>query len=222
MVSNRTCCVYVHTVPNGKVYVGITSQSPARRWKNGFGYKNNEHFFRAILKYGWDNIKHEIVTSGVSRETAQLEEKRLIKYYMSNDPKYGYNYTTGGDGGFCMSEDSVRKMVEHHKYKRGKEHPLFGKKHSDKTKSLQRDVKLGSKNPMYGVKGADNPSSKPVCMFSYPDMEFIGRFESVLEACASTGIPIWAISRCCNKDSEYSGRGKKNKITFRFEKEMEV
>lgn len=58
--------VYKHTTPSGKVYVGITGQKPARRWQNGYGYKDNEHFYRAIRKYGWENIKHEIVCAGLS------------------------------------------------------------------------------------------------------------------------------------------------------------
>lgn len=30
--------VYVHTTPNGKRYVGMTSQEPFVRWRNGLGY----------------------------------------------------------------------------------------------------------------------------------------------------------------------------------------
>ena len=38
-------CVYKHTCPNGKVYIGITCQNPIKRWKGGSGYKNNKHFY---------------------------------------------------------------------------------------------------------------------------------------------------------------------------------
>ena len=32
--------LYCHTFPNGKKYIGITKQDPARRWgKDGNGYK---------------------------------------------------------------------------------------------------------------------------------------------------------------------------------------
>ncbi len=47
---------------NYGVYFGITCQSTNRRWRNGNGYKmknrNNEynHFYKAILKHGWDNF----------------------------------------------------------------------------------------------------------------------------------------------------------------------
>ena len=33
-------CVYKHTCPNGKVYIGITGKKPKHRWgKDGSGYK---------------------------------------------------------------------------------------------------------------------------------------------------------------------------------------
>lgn len=91
--------VYRHTTPNGKVYIGITGmEHPECRWRsNGAGYKNNHHFWSAIQKYGWDNIQHDILMSDLTLHDAQLEERRLISEYKSNDPMYGYNNTTGGD-----------------------------------------------------------------------------------------------------------------------------
>lgn len=54
--------VYCHTNKlNNKRYVGITKQEPKVRWQNGYGYRGNEYFFRAIQKYGWDNFEHEIL-----------------------------------------------------------------------------------------------------------------------------------------------------------------
>lgn len=55
MEDNRWC-VYVHTSPSGKKYVGVTSQYPNARWRNGKGYKSSPAFNNAIQKYGWDNI----------------------------------------------------------------------------------------------------------------------------------------------------------------------
>lgn len=68
---DRRYCVYKHTTPNGKVYIGITRRNPITRWQNGNGYKRNKHFMGAILKYGWDNIKHEILFSGLTEQEAK-------------------------------------------------------------------------------------------------------------------------------------------------------
>lgn len=79
-------CVYLHTSPTNKYYVGITKQNPLKRWANGRGYCKNKHFYNAILKYGWDNFKHEIIFSGITKEEAIQSEKQLIKALNSNNP----------------------------------------------------------------------------------------------------------------------------------------
>ena len=50
-MEERNYIVYKHTSPSNKVYIGITKQTLKARWKNGKGYKNNEHFTYAIKKY---------------------------------------------------------------------------------------------------------------------------------------------------------------------------
>ena len=66
VVLSRKYLVYKHTAPNGKVYIGITSQSPQRRFNNGRGYYHNDHFKRAIEKYGWKGFSHEILTEDLN------------------------------------------------------------------------------------------------------------------------------------------------------------
>lgn len=58
---NNTYCVYMHTTPSGKKYVGVSKNNAAKRWDCGRGYLSNTHFFNAIMKYGWINIKHEVL-----------------------------------------------------------------------------------------------------------------------------------------------------------------
>lgn len=72
-------CVYKHTSPNGKVYIGITCQKPSYRWSEGNGYKNNVYFYRAIQKYGWESFQHEVLFTGLSKENARKKEVELIK-----------------------------------------------------------------------------------------------------------------------------------------------
>lgn len=90
--------VYVHITPNNKYYVGITKQNVQNRWKNSLGYQSQRLFWRAIKKYGWDNIKHIIIATGLTHDDACKKEIELIAKYQSNNPKYGYNRTSGGDG----------------------------------------------------------------------------------------------------------------------------
>lgn len=98
--------VYKHTSPNGKVYIGITKQNPLYRWDNGMGYSGQPKFFRAIVKYGWDNIKHEILFTDLTEEEACAKEKELIQFYDS--AKSGYNASTGGK---CTHEGAIKYHV---------------------------------------------------------------------------------------------------------------
>lgn len=101
-------CVYKHTSPNGKVYIGITSQTPERRWQHGFGYKENPHFHTAIQKYGWDNFKHEILFENLTKEEAESKEIELIAQCHSTDRRCGYNKASGGGVNYPSEEGRQR------------------------------------------------------------------------------------------------------------------
>ena len=148
-------CVYKHTTPSGKVYIGITSKKPEKRWNYGNGYVGNEYFFKAIKKYGWDNITHEILLSGLSRDEAGEKEREFISEFHSFDRKYGYNLTTGGEKGRQHDATSRAKMSESKKGMYiGILNPRFGVPCSEETKrriSIAVKGKMaGEKNPNYG------------------------------------------------------------------------
>lgn len=112
-LSNFT--IYMHTAPNGKRYVGITSKDPDERWKNGNGYVANKHFSAAIKLYGWDNIRHDIIASDIPQEEAEKMERELIAKYQSDDRKYGYNILPGGNssaGGWKHTEENKKKISQ--------------------------------------------------------------------------------------------------------------
>ena len=72
-------CIYKHTFPNGRVYIGATHQNPLDRWQGGYGYKSASEMYEDILKYGWKNIRHEILDEGLNQEEALKVEKDLIR-----------------------------------------------------------------------------------------------------------------------------------------------
>lgn len=140
MVENYT--VYKHTCPNGKVYIGITSQDVKERWKNGKGYIG-ALFHKAIQKYGWHNIKHEVLFEGLTKERAEQKEIELIALYMSNQREYGYNVANGGgtNRGFHISEETKKILSE--KSKANNARYWKGKTHSEETKQLISDLRKG-------------------------------------------------------------------------------
>lgn len=110
--------VYKHTnLINGKVYIGITRRAkPEDRWgKDGYRYAYNEHFYRAIQKYGWDNgFSHEILYCGLSAEEANAKEVELITQYQSYLPEFGYNCDLGGNGKDRMLPETIEKLRQIH------------------------------------------------------------------------------------------------------------
>ena len=142
-------CVYKHTSPSNKIYIGITSQKVEARWRKGKSYLGNKHFANAINKYGWDNFKHEIIFENLSKEEACQKEIELIAFYKSNQSEFGYNQSTGGEGGttgYCFSPEHCRKLSESHKGNNFK----LGKHPSPESCQKMSDSKKGSKNPNYG------------------------------------------------------------------------
>lgn len=145
--------VYEHLFPNGKRYIGISS-NPQRRWANGLGYNHNEYMKRAIQKYGWENIEHHIRFDSLTKEDAETKEIELISFYKSNNPKYGYNIDSGGNSVGKHSEKSIQKMrnyaknrpIEHNKKisesKKGKKLNL--------TKEQRENLSLRFKGNQYG------------------------------------------------------------------------
>ena len=106
-------CVYKHTCPNNKVYVGITRQKPEARWANGHGY-DTQLFGRAVKKYGWENIVHEVLYENLSEDEAKRIEEEIISKLDSQNPEHGYNMTAGGDGakGYVVTNEQRERMRE--------------------------------------------------------------------------------------------------------------
>lgn len=90
--------VYCHeNKSNGKLYFGITKTSTRRRWSKGKGYKTQHIFGKAIEKYGWDGFEHIILFTGLSEDEAKQMEIDLIREFNTQDGRFGYNITAGGD-----------------------------------------------------------------------------------------------------------------------------
>lgn len=97
LIEQKRFCVYKHIFPNGKVYIGQTCQIPEKRWDKGKKYKTQIFLWRAIQKYGWENIKHEILENNLNQQQAnKLEDYYITEVYKSNNKKYGYNLDRGG------------------------------------------------------------------------------------------------------------------------------
>ena len=97
-IMEKDYVVYEHVFPNNKKYIGITCRPLKQRFKNGYGYVHNKHMMNAIKKYGWENIKHNILAKNLSKSEAETLEIKLIKKYNLTNRLNGYNIELGGKG----------------------------------------------------------------------------------------------------------------------------
>lgn len=212
-------CVYCHTNRiNGKKYVGITSQRPEKRWRNGNGYRNNEYFFRAIEKHGWHNFAHEILYTGLSKSDAEQIEMRVIKEWGTFKNDRGYNIELGGNVNKTVSEATKRKiskaLMGHEcsdetkskisKANKGRPSQSKGKRRTEEQIEKNRLSHLGQKAWNKGRPWTDEEKAKcngkaVICV------ETGAVYRTAHEANRLTGIDFSAICKCCKGTAKTAG-----------------
>lgn len=194
-------CVYRHTSPSGKVYIGITSKkNPEHRWNKGKNYRNSVYFSKAIKKYGWENIKHEILFSNLKEECAKNLEISLIRHYKNLG--ISYNITDGGEGvtGLIMSDEGKLK----------RRHTILTKYTKEQRQEWARKAGASSK-PKYkralGFKRGKYIVTKHKAISQYTlDGTLIRHYNSVNEAVLATGVKQSNISRCATGVVKTAGK----------------
>lgn len=100
-MSERYGIIYkITNLVNNKVYIGQTTKREGfeGRYHGNIAKYSNTYLKRSIEKYGIDNfvIDKEFYIA-YSKEELNQKEKYYIKFFKSNDYKYGYNIKSGGD-----------------------------------------------------------------------------------------------------------------------------
>lgn len=199
-------CVYMHVnKTNNKKYIGITKNKPEDRWQNGHGYKK-QAFWNAIKKYGWENFEHIILGKNLSEEEACQKEIELISLYKSDDKRYGYNISHGGENGHnelwndveyykaqvkerkerWNNKEYKQKMANAMKSAMSKE--SYIKKQSEKTRLRWEDGYFDSIH----CKGA-------MCL------ETKKTYKSITEASKITNVCRASINKCCLNKQKTAG-----------------
>lgn len=218
--------VYCHTTPSNKKYVGI-SCNPEKRWNNGKGYIKNYLFYRAIKKYGWDNIKHEILFTNLTLEEAGQIEKNLIQEWDLLNPQKGYNLREGGNGKFSEQSrylmSKARKGNQNaknqiHTLENRKQISLSLKKYYAKHPPKKLD---NSNNPLIqdiiekrkqlkherlskATSGSNNPSARAIRQLDLQG-NIIEEFSYATLAAKKYNLDLSGIIKCCRGKNKTCG-----------------
>lgn len=162
---------------------------------------------RAILKYGKENFKREILYISQNVEENNQKEKEFIKAYNAIEDKNFYNIAEGGDGGDIFHTLPLEQQDQLRERARlqctGEGNPMYGKHHSEETKQKMSDAKKGKKL------GAENGNAKGISAYKNSEMtDLVKHFDTIQEAL------IWIGT----KPTDYSGISKRMKENKPYKK----
>lgn len=206
--------IYRLTFPNKKVYIGQTYNFKDRMRKHKYDSKKyNTLIYNAIRKYGWDNIKKEIILY-CDENCIDYYERELIKLYNSTDKNVGYNLESGGHKNKNLSKETIEKKK---KSALGKKHSketiellrklsigntnMLGKKHSKETKEKLRKMNLGKKQSNDIIL----KKSKSVICYNKINNDFVAWYQSIKEAAKDTNVSRSNIGMVCNYRRKSAG-----------------
>lgn len=218
MVKNTTGIIYLIAAPNGKHYVGQTTQGLARR--------KTEHIVdaktsklpiaRAILKYG-DQLKWSILFNNISINYLDKLESWAINHFNS---KYnGYNCTTGGYRG-CRGYNHTEEAKEKIRQSKMGNKSRLGKPHTQETKKKMSEAQKGKPRNSESIKKMAETKKgsklseehKLNCAISHGAVPFqvytkegnyIGEWISQSQCARELNLNFYNISRCLKRPEKH-------------------
>lgn len=222
-----TGIIYKYTSPSGKSYIGQTIKTIEKRAKyTGEGYKGCPVFYKAILKYGFENFICEILEE-VTAETNQEIKKKLGEREQFYICKFntlapsGYNIRLGGEDGSIFSKESkvCATGSEHFNWRTDlNEQELYNLYKSGLTlKQISEQTGISKETVKRHIQDMgilkEKKYNQPVIKLD-KEGNVLKRWGSISEAEREEKTGKNAIGRCCRERRRpYKG------ITYRFEGE---
>lgn len=135
----------ITNIANNKCYIGKSIDAYYRLKTHKKYLKNNKHsnpyLQNEFNKYSFKNFKFDIVEIVDNVDILNDKEKYWISYFSSNNKKFGYNMTDGGDGGDIFKNKSKvdkDEIINKQKLKRSKKYSM-SKRQTDLILKLKQE-----------------------------------------------------------------------------------
>ena len=165
--------IYKITAPNGKSYIGQNLPGVHAKLKAkpggvslslklyGLKHRMKQHrqnnsnctlLRRSIKKYGWENMKVEVLLQ-CAQEQLNYYEQQMIKAWDTLAPN-GLNCTTGGEAGKRLSMETRQNISKALKgYYENHEHPQKGRPGRKPTEETKQKISKSLKGKMMNATG---------------------------------------------------------------------
>lgn len=134
---------YVYTIfntRNGKLYVGWTN-NPQERWRKhrkNAGLRMPYFLYRAMAKEP-EAFEFKVLATYASETEAMQAERYWVSYFRSNDDRFGYNMTEGGEGCVIRGRRS---------YWYGRPGPMLGKRQTPDSIRSRVETRMQNLRPL--------------------------------------------------------------------------
>lgn len=247
MEKEKLCGIYcIENLVNDKKYIGLSRNIEQRfsRHKNALNHNRhvNTHLQAAWNTYGENNFQFTILEL-CDKEVIKEKEIYYISMFKTQDRRFGYNKTSGGDGVKDLNDECVDKISISETLYPVVQLDLNGRFIYEYRNCRIAAENIGAKtenirnccNKKYGCKtvygyiwmykfdydqnGCNleyyqyDKNTKPIVQYDL-NMNFITEYKSARDAEKSTGIGYKMISRVCNFQRPYT-----HGYIFRFKEE---
>lgn len=196
--------VYLISFPNGKHYVGVTTNFNNRKNQHKYAAytkKMNTPLYNAFRKYGWENINFSILENEIFADYIDSKEINYIAKYAALIDNNGYNLQKGGVANKEVSEYTREKLRSSHIGrvqsqttidKRVKKNT--GQKRTDEAKIKMSKWQIGRKMPKETINKMRAAKSTPIGSFDL-EGKLIKKYASAREAERIDGYSHSSIGR---------------------------
>ena len=250
MAKEKICGIYcIENLINGKKYIGLSTDIEQRLKKHKRYLKKkqhpNMHLQASWNEYGENNFEFKIIET-CDEDVLCEKEIYYIDLFSTQDNRFGYNKTSGGDVAFNINQESLEKLsisktlhavvrltlsgefvCEYRNCKYAAD-DVGGSSENIRTccdKKQEHKTAYGSiwmykydydKNGCVATDYVPIKFTKPIIQYDC-DMNYITEYESAREAEKVTGIGYKLISRVCNYQRPHT-----HGYIFRFKNDLTI